>query len=197
MPEKPDRKRVLKSRNESVKKIAAKNLIPDPLNWHTHGAEQREALGKIFEEVGFVGFVLVRKSSQRGKYHIIDGHERVAMITERFGPNELVDCSVLDLTEDEAKKILATHDSIGSMGGVDDALLAELMESVKFDDEDLQRIVNGALTFSDEALKAHETQSADTVSEVADGVSERTNEQPEAKAGKCSKCGAVLAETSK
>lgn len=189
MPEKPDRKRVLKSRNESVKKIAAKNLIPDPLNWHTHGDEQREALGKIFEEVGFVGFVLVRKSSQRGKYHIIDGHERVAMIMEQFGPNELVDCSVLDLTEGEAKKILATHDSIGSMGGVDDALLAELMESVKFDDEDLQRIVNGALIFTDEATDEQEKTGSETNNVDPEGQTKEIDPDGFKFDHKCPKCG--------
>lgn len=180
---------MLKSRNESVKKIAAKNLIPDPLNWHTHGAEQREALGKIFEEVGFVGFVLVRKSSQRGKYHIIDGHERVAMITERFGPNELVDCSVLDLTENEAKKILATHDSIGSMGGVDEALLAELMESVKFDDEDLQRIVNGALTFTNEAMNEQAKAESETGNVNPEGQTKEIDPDGFKFDHKCPKCG--------
>ncbi len=80
-------KTTLKSRNSAVKKIRVKNLLPDPLNWHTHGDDQRTALKGIFAEVGFVGFILVRKAPARGMFYIVDGHERVNTIRETYGEN--------------------------------------------------------------------------------------------------------------
>ena len=141
----------LKSRNKEVRRIRAGNLIPDPLNWHLHGSEQRNALTNIFQEVGFVGYILVRKSKQRNKWHIIDGHERVALIIEKFGLDELVDCAVLDVTEEEAKKILATHDAIGTMGTVDEDILAELLSGITFDDSALSSMINATLLEIDAA----------------------------------------------
>lgn len=137
----------LKSRNSSFKKIAAKNLLPDPLNWHTHGAEQRAALTSVFKEIGFVGTILVRQSDQRGKYWIIDGHERVESIKSEYGPEQQIDCAVLDVTEEEARKILASHDSIGAMGGVDQTQLESLLSSIQFDNNELDSIIKNALDF--------------------------------------------------
>lgn len=137
----------LKSRNSSFKKIAAKNLLPDPLNWHTHGAEQRSALASVFKEIGFVGTILVRPSDQKSKYWIIDGHERVEAIKAEYGPDQQIDCAILDVTEEEARKILASHDSIGSMGGVDQERLESLLGSIQFDHAELDSVIKNALDF--------------------------------------------------
>lgn len=144
----------LRSRNSGFRKIAVKNLIPDPLNWHTHGADQRSALLSIFEEVGFVGALLVRPANDGSKnFYLIDGHERAGSIRQEYGPDQTVDCAVLNITDDEARKILASHDSIGSMGGVDQVKFDELMKSVEFDNEELDSLIRSALEFSQELIE--------------------------------------------
>lgn len=138
----------LRSRNSAFRKIHVGQLLPDPLNWHTHGAEQRSALLSVFEEVGFVGTILVRPAKgQPKKFFIIDGHERVKAILEQYGPDQAVDCAVLNLSDEEARKILASHDSIGSMGGVDQVKLDELLGSIQFDSSELDGIIRQALEF--------------------------------------------------
>ena len=50
---------------------------------------------------------------------IVDGHERA----EHFGPDDAVPCCLLDIDEDEAKKLLLSYDPRGYLGGVDEAAL--------------------------------------------------------------------------
>ena len=127
-------------RNARHARIAARQLEPHPLNFRIHTDGQKTALTAILEEVGFVGALLVRPL-KRDRYQVLDGHERLT----RFRPADEVPCLVVDLTDAEARKVLATFDQIGAMAGIDRRLLQELSKEIEFSHEVLDAMVEDAL----------------------------------------------------
>ncbi len=105
-------------------RVKASKLRPSPWNFRTHPEKQRAVLKAVLGEVGIAGAVLARELED-GTYALIDGHLR----REELG-NRKIPVLVVDLDEDEAKKLLACYDPIGALAGVDadrlDALLAEV-----------------------------------------------------------------------
>lgn len=136
----------IRIRNRETRNIKRKFLLPDPLNWHTHPDAQHNALAALFRDVGFVGHLLVRPAGQRNRFYIVDGHERA----EHFGPDESVPCCVLDVDETEARKLLLAYDPLGYLGGVDQQQLDKLTAEVRFDDGELDGIINGVLSSIDD-----------------------------------------------
>lgn len=129
-------------RNGQVRTIKRKYLLADPLNWHTHPEEQRQALAAVFHEIGFVGHLLVRPApGKRNRWYIVDGHERA----EHFGPDDEVPCCVLDVDEAEARKLLKSYDPLGYLSGVDRQILDELSDQVTFDAEGLDDAIAATL----------------------------------------------------
>jgi len=90
----------------------------------------------ILEEVGIVDALLVRDRSD-GTYDIIDGHLRASLM-----PEDEVPCLVLDVDEDEARKILLTFDPIGAMAEANAVNLSELLKDAEFSDAALQELVS-------------------------------------------------------
>jgi site-specific DNA-methyltransferase (adenine-specific) len=123
-----------------LEQIPAGKLVPDTGNPRIHTDHQKTVLSAILEEVGFAGALLVRPLG-RGRFAIIDGHER----HERFSDDDLVPCLVTDLNETEARKILATYDQIGSMAGWDAEKLEALAAEVNFENPDLNQLVDDCL----------------------------------------------------
>ena len=114
----------IKDRIKELRKVPASQLAKSGYNWRTHSDYQLGLLKDIIEEVGFAGAVLARERPD-GSLEIIDGHARAEL-----AGNEEVPVLVLDVTDAEAKKILATYDPIGALAGTDserlDALLGEV-----------------------------------------------------------------------
>ena len=131
----------IRVRNSEVRNIKRKYLLDDPLNWHTHGEGQHAALASVFQEIGFVGHILVRPAGEKNRFYIVDGHERAT----HFKSDELVPCCVLDVDETEAKKLLASYDPLGYISGVDNEIAARLLEHVEFEDADLNDAIAKSL----------------------------------------------------
>ena len=127
---------LIKDRIVELKRIKGSQLRPNPKNWRTHSKEQQDAIKGILAEVGFAGACLVRQLED-GSYMLIDGHAR----TEVSGEAELP-CLVLDVTEQEADKILATYDPLGAMAGKDAEKLDELLKSFEMDNEAAQAMLD-------------------------------------------------------
>lgn len=108
---------MIKDRIRELRRVPARDLLPNP-NWRQHPRSQREALAAILAEVGYADAVLARELDD-GRVQLIDGHLRQDLAGE-----ETVPALILDVTEEEAAKILATHDPIAAMAGADKDALA-------------------------------------------------------------------------
>jgi len=116
----------IRDRIIDFRRVPASSLAPHPENWRTHPPAQRAAMRAVLEEIGFAGAVLARENGD-GQLQMIDGHLR----QDEMG-NQDVPVLVLDVTADEAQKLLATFDPLGAMAEADaerlDALLSEVGE---------------------------------------------------------------------
>lgn len=115
----------IRDRVKELRRVRASELRPNPRNWRTHPAGQRRALEGVLAEVGFAGALLVRELSD-GSLELIDGHLRAETT-----PDQLVPVLILDVSEPEAAKILATHDPLASLAEVDTGKLEDLLREVE------------------------------------------------------------------
>jgi ParB-like chromosome segregation protein Spo0J len=117
-------------------RVRAGDIEPHPRNWRTHPTAQRAALRGVLEEVGFAGALLARRVED-GRLQLIDGHLRA-----ETAPDATVPVLVLDVSEDEADKILATHDPLAAMAGTDTPLMTELLDRIQMDDEAARAMID-------------------------------------------------------
>lgn len=122
-----------RDRIKALKRVPASELVPNPRNWRTHSDEQRAALRGILEDVGLAGAALARQLED-GRYQLIDGHLR----TEELG-DQKIPVLILDVTEEEADKILVSADPLAAMAGADLGKLQELIDSVDGLQPDLEQ----------------------------------------------------------
>src|SRR5215467_12875301 len=101
----------IRDRIKELRRVPAANLRPNPRNWRTHPAAQQDALRGLLTEVGYAGALLARELPD-GSLMLIDGHLRAETT-----PNAVVPVLVLDVNEEEADKILLTHDPLAAMAG--------------------------------------------------------------------------------
>jgi hypothetical protein len=115
--------------------LRALDLVPNPKNWRRHPKSQVDALRGLMNEVGFVDGLLARELPD-GRLMLIDGHLRAETLPEALLPVLLV-----DLTEEEADKVLLTLDPISAMAQSDAGPIRALLETVRSDDEAVQNLL--------------------------------------------------------
>lgn len=93
--------------------MRAGDLVPHELNWRKHPAHQRDALRALYDEVGFARSLLAFELAD-GRLQLIDGHLR-----RELGPDLVVDVEVLDVTPEEARKLLLSMDSLAGLAECD------------------------------------------------------------------------------
>jgi ParB-like chromosome segregation protein Spo0J len=121
----------IRDRIKELRRVKASELHPNPKNWRTHPKQQLDAIRGILAEVGFAGAELARELPD-GSLQLIDGHARAEIAGDAEIP-----VLVLDVTESEADKILATYDPIGAMAEADAVRLEELLRDVQTGNEAL------------------------------------------------------------
>jgi len=126
----------VRNRIKRLDSVRCADLIPNPLNWRSHSEGQKAAMSGILAEVGMVDALLVRERGD-GTYDIIDGHMRANLM-----PDQMVPVLVLDVTEEEATKILLTFDPISAMATANAVNLDALLREVEFSDAALQALVS-------------------------------------------------------
>ena len=126
----------LKNRVIEVRQVDPAKLKPNPNNPRVHGAGQREAFRAVLDEIGFAGALLARKKG-RG-LELIDGHLRA----EELPAGEKVPVVVVDLSEDEARKLAAVYDPIAGLADYDGAKIDALLEGTEFEQEALTAIID-------------------------------------------------------
>lgn len=128
---------LIRDRIRELRRVPASQLAPNPKNWRTHPPAQLDALRGVLSEVGYAGAALARELPD-GTLQLIDGHARAEISGD--GP---VPVLVLDVTAEEADKILATFDPLSAMAGADTDRLAELLGQVQTDSDALRALLEG------------------------------------------------------
>jgi hypothetical protein len=114
--------------------VRAGDLVPHPLNFRRHPQHQREALAASLQEVGFARSLLGYKLPD-GRIQLIDGHLRA-----EHDPEAQVTVELVDVTEDEARKLLLTLDPLAALAETDARAAAELARQVETDAEALDNL---------------------------------------------------------
>jgi hypothetical protein len=145
----------IRDRVSEFRRVRASLLRPNPRNWRKHPAEQHDALRGILSEVGFAGALLARRLDD-GTLELIDGHLRAETTPEMEVP-----VLVLDLTREEADKLLAVHDPIAGMAEADEQLAQELASQVATDNAALARLLSAWTGANNEPVAATSLNASD------------------------------------
>lgn len=125
----------VRNRIKELRYIKAKDISPNKHNWRTHPEFQKNALRAILAEVGIVDALIAYE--QNGNLCYIDGHLRAETEPETEWP-----VLVLDVTEEEAKKLVLSFDHLGELAEFDEDILENLVGLVQFDSEILNELRN-------------------------------------------------------
>jgi hypothetical protein len=126
----------IRDRVKELRRVPAATLEPNPKNWRRHPDRQRSALRGVLAEVGFAD-ALIARETPAGGLELIDGHLR----REEMG-DALVPVLVVDLSDAEADKLLATLDPLAGMAEADDAALTALLQGMDVEDAEMRKLVS-------------------------------------------------------
>ena len=115
----------IRDRIKELRRVPASELKPNPRNWRTHPLQQQDVLRGLLAEVGYADALLARELED-GSLMLVDGHLRAETT-----PDAVVPVLVLDVNEDEADKILLTHDPLASMATIAQEHLDQLLATVQ------------------------------------------------------------------
>jgi hypothetical protein len=152
----------IRDRIKEFRRVRAADLRPNPKNWKTHPDRQRDALRGLLAEIGFAGAVLAREL-EGGSLELIDGHLRAETT-----PEMLLPVLVLDVTAEEADKLLATFDPLGDMAEPDDVALDDLLKGIDTENDALKELLEDLRTEDDEELPDEEEWS-EAIDSIPDG----------------------------
>ncbi|MBX7164824.1 MAG: hypothetical protein K1X74_00625 [Pirellulales bacterium] len=126
---------LIRDRVRELRRVPASQLRPNPRNWRTHPARQRDALRGVLAEIGYADALLARELPD-GSLELIDGHLRAEST-----PDALVPVLVVDVDEHEAGKLLAVLDPLAGMAETDGERLRELLADFDTQHEALESLV--------------------------------------------------------
>jgi ParB-like nuclease family protein len=122
----------IRDRIKELRRVKASELLRNPRNWRTHPAAQARALRALLSEIGYADALIARELPD-GQLQLIDGHLRAETT-----PDEQVPVLVLDVTQEEADKLLLTLDPLAAMAETDAERIKALLETVRTDDDAVQ-----------------------------------------------------------
>jgi hypothetical protein len=117
----------MKNRIKEHRTVRVGDLVPHELNPRVHSPEQREALAALLGEIGFARSLLAYELPD-GRLKLIDGHLR-----RDIDPDMEVDVEVLDVTQEEARKLLLSIDPLAQLAEYDRHTLDALRQTVESD----------------------------------------------------------------
>lgn len=117
----------IKDRIRELRRVPARDLVPNPKNWRRHPKAQANALRDLLAEIGYADALLARELAD-GRLMLIDGHLRAETT-----PDADVPVLVLDLDEAEADKLLLTLDPLASLAESDSERIGALLQTVRTD----------------------------------------------------------------
>jgi hypothetical protein len=122
----------IRNRIKAHRRVRAGDLVPHEWNFRGHPDAQKAALTAIYREVGFARSLLAYELPD-GRLKLIDGHLR-----RDLDPDMLVDVEVLDVTEEEARKLLLTIDPLAGLAEMQAQLHDRLRDITPAEDAELQ-----------------------------------------------------------
>jgi hypothetical protein len=125
----------IRDRVKELRRVIARQLRPNSKNWRTHPPAQQDALRGVLAEIGFAGALLARQLDD-GSLELVDGQLRA-----ETAPDALVPVLVLDVSAEEADKLLATFDPLGAMAGADPAAVERLLADLHFANSSVEKLV--------------------------------------------------------
>ena len=151
----------IKARGVELRRVKASELSPHPQNWRQHPENQQNALRAALADIGYADALKVRQHN--GGYQILDGHLRAETTPEMEVP-----VLVLDLDDDESKKLLATFDPLAGMAEANQDMLKGLLTEIELPD-DLGAALDGLIDDKPEVKQ-------DEVPEVQDEAVTKTGD---------------------
>jgi hypothetical protein len=121
----------IRNRIKSHRRVRAGDLVPHEWNFRFHPNLQKAALQAIYQEVGFARSLLAYELPD-GRLKLIDGHLR-----RDLDPDMEVDVEILDVTEEEACKLLLTIDPLAALAETQEQLHQRLLEQTPTDNNAL------------------------------------------------------------
>src|SRR5208337_4729704 len=118
-----------------LRRVKARELLPNPKNWRRHPRAQTEALRGLLVEVGYADALLARELPD-GRLQLIDGHLRAETT-----PDLEVPVLILDVNEEEADKILLTLDPLAAMAEADSEAVKALLATVQTDSDAVKELL--------------------------------------------------------
>jgi len=142
----------IRDRVRELRRVKAGDLKPHPHNWRLHPKAQQDALRGVLAEVGYAD-ALVARELPDGSLQLIDGHLRAETT-----PDVEVPVLVVDLSDEEAAKLLAVLDPLADMAEADRDVLAELIQEIETESEAVRELLDAMLTERElpEASDAHD-----------------------------------------
>ena len=125
----------IQDRIRELRRVRARDLLPNPKNWRRHPKAQAEALRGLLAEIGYADALLVREVPD-GRLMLIDGHLRAETT-----PDAQVPVLVLDVSAEEADKILLTLDPLAAMAESDAERIKVLLQTVRTDNQALEELL--------------------------------------------------------
>jgi hypothetical protein len=123
---------LIRNRIKTHRKVRAADLVPHEWNFRVHPESQKSVLNGIYQEVGFARSLLAFELPD-GRLKLIDGHLR-----RDFDPDMEVDVEVLDVTEEEARKLLLTIDPLASLAEEHNQIRERLLHFTPAESPELQ-----------------------------------------------------------
>ncbi|MCZ6655558.1 MAG: DNA methyltransferase [Planctomycetota bacterium] len=159
----------IRDRIKSLRRVKAKDLIPNPKNWRSHPEAQQNAMRGVLAEVGWADAALVRETPDG--LMLIDGHLRA-----EIDPDAKIPVLVLNVDEAEADLILATHDPLTAMAEASGKELGELLNGLDLEHNGLQSMLDSLAKENDidlDALAGAELQEAEVDIDRADELQKK------------------------
>ena len=125
----------IRDRIKELRRVKASELRANPRNWREPPKAPQDALRGVLEEVGYADALLARETDDG--LELIDGHLR-ADIT----PDAEVPVLILDVTAEEADKILATLDPLAAMAEANKDKLGELLHGLETENSGVQQLLD-------------------------------------------------------
>ncbi|MFM8287155.1 MAG: hypothetical protein ACKOGA_10555 [Planctomycetaceae bacterium] len=121
----------VRDRVRELRRVRAGELLPHPENWRSHPTHQRVACAGLLRELGYADALLAIERGD-GQLQLVDGHRRAETT-----PDAVVPVLILDLDEDEARRLLLTLDPLASLAEATAAARDQLLSSVRFQSAEL------------------------------------------------------------
>ncbi|MDO4558092.1 MAG: hypothetical protein Q4C47_03915 [Planctomycetia bacterium] len=147
----------IRNRVKELRHVRAGDLRENPLNWRTHPVRQRRLLSGILQEIGYADALIARELPDGG-LELIDGHLRAETTPEMEVP-----VLVVDLSEEESRRLLLVLDPVSAIAETDESKLESLVCSLDFEDEELRRFVESGYSGAYEESVPASTESPEKV----------------------------------